>query len=187
MRLEIDCSWNGSAASAKHIIRFDHAPKSLFNMQEEEIISLQMKMKQLAEVGPSYLEAFEGACMGHPKSLYAGYLLNQVYQFFQLHDESLEWIHALFKKFPGQLISRCLIASIHLKDGDTEAFCRDLENRQVLRALFPERKQFFFEEALLFHGLWAKVFHLQGDGIQSTKHQKLCGYIAHSFQLLHVS
>lgn len=57
-----------------------------------------------------------------------------------------------------------------------------MQNQEVLKALFPKRKFFQYEEALYFHDLWLHYFKEIGNEIQAQKRYRFIFLIMNTLQ-----
>lgn len=182
MKLEIDCSWNEGKNSAKETICFDHQPEGLFKMPKEKILEIQALSQAAPTSGPKALEEIKRIKEIFTDSLYATMIYYQTLCFFEFIEEAEQLLKVLKKKHPKELLIRCAIASKFLKEKKTEDFYNFFRGLEVLVAAFPERKEFFFEEALFFHDLWIHYHMLTGNEIQAERHKKFNLLLINTFK-----
>ncbi len=182
MKLELDCSWNDKKNRAKQSIHFDYRPKSIFMMPDDKI-SLIQKLSQTARAKePSAIKNIEELVKQFPKSLYALVNYYKVLQFFEFLDESRQVFSNIEKRFPREVFTRCIIGKFLLSSKRYQEFSQIFNRIEVLKGAFPERRMFFFEEALFFHNLWGLYWFEIGDEIQSEKHKRLFLFIMNTLQ-----
>ena len=187
MELELDCTWNEGKNKEKQIIHFNYKPYSLFEMPDEEIAALQKSCRAPHLQGPSLLEELAEVTKKYPKSLYALLMYHQSLKFFEFTDDADECRVSIDKKFSKQVFVKCMAAEEYIKEKRYNEFTSLFGGIEVLKGAFPQRKHFYYEEAMCFHSMWGQYFYQTGNEEQSQKHAKLLAMIANmakSFQVL---
>lgn len=182
MKLEIECTWNEKRNKAKQVIRFDYRPKSLFCLPDEKIKLMQTLTRKASQEGPSTLDELKTIKIQHPNSLYANFLYYQTLAFFEYHEESEELLSELQDRFPEEVLTKCLVSNLLLKDKKYDKFSAFFQKTEVLKGIFSKRKLFFYEEALFFHSLWANYFEGVKNEIQFEKHSRFIFLILNTLQ-----
>ncbi|MCB1075307.1 MAG: hypothetical protein KDK59_07210 [Simkania sp.] len=182
MKLDLECTWNEKKKKVKQSIHFDFHPKLIFSMPNEVTIRLQQLAHSIGVEGPKALEELKSSYEQYPKSVYAGYVYHRALMFFELFEEADELFQELRKRFEDQLLIKSILAYQLLKNKKYEDASAVFQGIEVLKGAFPRRKQFFFEEAFIFHHFWACYFLETGDELQSEKHQRLMFLITNTFK-----
>lgn len=182
MKLEVDCTWDNKQKKAKQSIHFDFRPKLIFSMPEQVASRLQELAHSIGVEGPTALEELKTSHEQYPKSVYAGYVYYRAFLFFELFEEADELFQQLRKRFNDQLLIKGILANQFLKDKNYKSAGAVFSDIEVLKGAFPRRKQFFFEEALVFHHFWGRYFFETGNELQSEKHQRFIFLITNTFQ-----
>ncbi|WP_420421159.1 hypothetical protein [Simkania sp.] len=182
MKLDLECTWNEKQKKVKQSIHFDFRPKSIFLMPDEVTARLQQLAHSIGVEGPRALEELKNSYEQYPKSVYAGYVYHRALIFFELFEEADELFQELRNRFEGQLLIKSILAYQFLREKKYADASAVFDGVEVLKGAFPRRKQFFFEEAFIFHHFWACYFLETGDELQSEKHQRLMFLITNTFK-----
>ena len=156
MKMEVDCTWQQKKKKAKVVINFTYTPKNIFLMPQDKILSLQDLAMNSFQMGPPVLKQLQSFIKQYPKSPYAYFAYYKTLDFFEYEEEAEAVFQMMQKKFSNQLFTRCIASGYLIKENKHQDFHDGFEGIEVLKGAFPNRREFFFEEALLFHNLWAK-------------------------------
>ncbi len=174
MRLSVDCTWNDKKERAKVVITFQNAPKTLFHhMKVADIARLKFLQSNCLLEGPQVLQEFERYTEKYPKSIYALYAHYQCLRSFELFEDAHDLFLQMKEKFPDQVFTQCIEAhrSLEKKSFDDFFEC------EVLKGVFPRRKVFYYQEALLFHHVWRMYYQMKKKPSKSTSHDKFFALI----------
>ncbi|MBI5346475.1 MAG: hypothetical protein HZB76_04975 [Chlamydiae bacterium] len=177
MNLEVDVTWNNKKNKSKVVISYKNEPKSLFLLNDDDLLKLKNLENTFLMDGPNSLKEFEKIYLSNPKSLYAiasYYLALKAYEY---EEEALEVFKIIKKKFSKEVLTKCITAHNLLENREENAFIAMFSNLEVLKAVFPKRKLFYFKEAFLFHSAWQKYFFLQRNAFQAQKHANFVNLI----------
>lgn len=187
MRLEIECSWDNQQKKAKMVLVFGYAPSQLFCMPEEDIEKLKYYAGEAPTAGPKVLSKIEEIVEAYPESLYATFVFLEVLRFFQMEEEYSEIFKKMKKKFPSEVFVKCLVAQQYLVKKEIPKFLKCFFETEVLKGAFPEREEFFVEEAIFFHRLWMEYYALEGNEEKRQKHEKFLALIFNNLQIAALS
>jgi hypothetical protein len=182
MKLELECTWNDKKNKAKQRIHFDFRPKSIFNLPEEKIVLIQKTAHNAHLEGPPVLKVLEKLTRQFPKSLYARLHYFKILHFFEYFEEAEDLFTTMKRQFPEDVFTKCLIGQSLLSNKEYEKFQKLFNHIEVLKGVFPKRRDFYFEEALFFHNLWGQFFFETGNGLQAGKHKKIILLILNTLQ-----
>lgn len=182
MKLEIECSWEDEKKQAKVTIAFDNSPKSIFQMPGDKIDYVKYLEKNCLLEGPKILHELEQIAIYTPKSIYASFVYFQALRSFEFFEEASEFFVGMKEAFPDQLITKSIEAHYALEENDLKRFPSIFSNHEVLKPAFPNRKVFYFQEAILFHNAWALYYSFQKDVFQAQKHDNFIALIINAVQ-----
>lgn len=182
MKLSVECSWNDKKNKAKLIICYKYVPKSIFLMPVEIIRKAQDLSFNGRQMGPPALKELKEIKEKYPKSLYAAFSYYKLLDFFEYDDEAERLYNEIVKNFPSKVLTECLKANSLIIKQEYEKFKKIFNNIEVLKGVFPNRKMFYFEEALFFHNLWAKYYYDMKNEIQQQKHLAFTQLILNTLQ-----
>ena len=107
----------------------------------------------------------------------------EVLKFFQMEEESLDIFKKMKKQLPNEVFVKCLIAQGHLVKNETHKFLKCFYDIEVLKGAFPEREEFFVEEAIFFHRLWMDYYNKEENEEKKLKHEKFLALIFNNLQI----
>jgi hypothetical protein len=183
MQLDMECKWDGGKITTKQRIYFMYKPKKLFSMPEEEIQRFQEIAADAAHIGPKSIEQIKEIHCQYPASLYATFIYCQTLQLFEDFEEADKIIEHMQTRFKDEILTRCLIAEEWLKQRKYQEFRNVFDKIEVLGAACPQRKSFFFEEALFFHHLWARHYFETKNQFHFEKHAEVIQMLMDTYQM----
>lgn len=182
MQLVVDTSWNNQKNKAKVIITFENLPKSLFQIEKDDLVFLKTLEESFIFEGPNGLKKFEDICLKNPKSLYAKVAYFQAFRSFEFFEEALSLYQTIKEQFPNAILTKCIKGHYLVKDDKEEEFLKLFSNQEVLKAAFNKRKLFHYKEALFFHNAWLFYYGRNKNQIQAEKHAKFITLILHTLK-----
>lgn len=172
MSLGINFTWNNQN-KVKVVTVFENLPKKLFLMNSDDLRRLQNLEISIPSRNPEILDKIKKIHEDNPKSLYSAITYFQALRSFQFFDEAKKLFEKIKKRFPQEVLTRCIEGHYLLEDNKNEKFLNLLSNQEVLKEAFPERKFYHFKEALCFHSGWLLYFNLTKNPLEAAKHEQI--------------
>lgn len=183
MKLDMECTWDQGKKITKQRIYFVYKPKKLFSMPEETTQKFQEIAADAAQIGPKSIDQIKQIHCQYPASLYATFIYCQTLQLFEDFEEADKIIAHMQIQFKDEIFTRCLVAEEWLKQRKYLEFRDAFNNIEVLGAACPQRKSFFFEEALFFHHLWARHYFETKNEFHFQKHAEVINMLMETYQM----
>ena len=177
MQLEIDCTWKNKTKKGTLFITYDQKPKSIFGLKEIDFSQIkELEVKSITQ-GPDTLDEWEKLLSQFPKSPYAHFCYFKILRTLGLPDKATAFFQKMEKKFPSQVLIKCIKGHYLLDEEKTDAFSKIFHDEDVLLGAFKRRKIFHYEEGILFHEGWNRYYTMENHPQKAASHEKFIGIV----------